>query len=245
MRLATVILHYGNPNLTKRVHKFLLGQPTARNIQYPIFVFDNGAPEPYPEAWERNELNLYWAGALAYCISKIKEMGFTHLWFLNNDIMFIDAGMPMAKACACIQQLEKRIEMPIGIWSPSMVYNTYHPQMCHKKDYCYSQVRLVDGVAPLYNLSCLETIGGVDANDNPYGYGVDLWISLRAANAGWLLIVDHRITIRHIQQATARRIDGFIELAAATEDSFFQKRIGENWKNTIEELKQQNITIYS
>lgn len=244
MRIATIILHYGDPKLTEKVYRTLCETTFCNNIVQPsIFVFDNASHIPYSNSWKRSSSNLYWAGALSYCFLLLKEMGFTHLWFLNNDITFIGNGEYLGKAYACIKRIEKVTGKLIGIWSPSMIYNSYHPQMCCRDNFSYSQVRLVDGVAALYNLTCLESIGGVDAADNLYGYGVDLWISIRANRKGWLLVVDHSMSIRHTQQATAKKIKDFIEIAACSEEAFLKKRLGTEWEKEIENMKQQYISV--
>lgn len=240
MRIATIILHYGNPKLTEKVYRALCEKTSQSDIvESSIFVFDNASQVPYPNAWKRSSSNLYWAGALSYCFLLVKEMGFTHLWFLNNDITFIGNGSYLAKAYASIQRIERVTGKLVGIWSPSLMYNSYHPQMCNRKDFSYSQVKLIDGVAALYNLTCLDSIGGIDALDNLYGYGVDLWISIRSDRKGWLLVVDHSMVIRHIQHGSAKNIKGFIETAAFSEEVFFRKRLGIEWKQQIESMKEQ------
>ena len=86
-RLAIVILHYGDPVMTNRLHEQLL----ASDPQYAddVYVLDNHAPIPYTNAHLRTERNLFWAGGLEYCIEDVKNKGYTHLWFLNNDMFFV------------------------------------------------------------------------------------------------------------------------------------------------------------
>lgn len=236
--LAVVILHYGQPAVTRRLHRQLLQSDPQWSER--IFVLDNNAPEPYPQAWQRLETNLYWAGALDYCLHLFAEGGVSHLWFLNNDLFFISSPPFLERAWARIQILEKRIG-PLGIYSPSFEQHPYHPQMLASSDKAYRRTAFVDGVAPLISLDCWRALGGLDCRDNPQGYGVDVFFSLSASRAGWPVIVDHHVRVRHMHHSTARTIPGFLETAAAQEKMYLEHRLGPQYRAILKHAKNNFI----
>lgn len=228
-RLAVIILHYGKPSLTARLHD----QLRATDPDWDdLFVLDNGAPEPYPNAWTRLPENLYWAGALAYAVHRCEEEGFTHLWFLNNDIFFQSRPPVIKTAWFRLQRLEKSLER-VGVYSPSTPSNPYHPQMVQEPYQQYRTVSYVDGIAPLFNLECLRDIGGVDYEGNQYGYGVDVALTLNAHRAHWPVVVDHQVCLKHVYHSTARTIDGFLEKAARAEDAYMRRMLGPDWRQIL------------
>lgn len=228
-RLAVVILHYGEPDLTARLHHQLL----ASDPDWPdLFVLDNAAPKPYPDAWARLPENLYWAGALADTAERLEDDGFTHLWFLNNDLIFDCKPPILTTAWQRFLRLEKTLGK-LGAYSPAALRNPYHPQMVQAPDRQYRRVTYLDGIAPLLNLECVRSIGGVDFTDNPYGYGVDIALTMAAHTAGWPLVVDHQIAIRHTYHSTARSIDGFLKKAAQAEDAYMRRKVGNDWRDRV------------
>lgn len=237
VRIAAVVLHYGDPALAAGVAAVL------RQADGPedVFIFDNHAPTLCEGAWRRAKANLYWAGALADCLHAARGMGYTHLWFLNNDITFVSNGPFLKRAAVRVARMEQRLGHAVGVWTPSVVRSPYHPQMISRAGVQYTRIALADGIAPLYSLDCVEAVGGVDAVDNPYGYGVDLWLSLRAHRAGWPVVVDHQVTVSHRYHTTARRLDGFLALAGQAEDAYMTSRLGAEWRETVRELQQTMI----
>ena len=237
MRALAVILHYGRPELARQLAESLIRpEPEVRER---VLVYDNAAPEPYAGAWRRAPENLYWAGALAWCLEAAREKGFTHLWFLNNDIRFVSPPPFLSRAEACLVELERRLGKTVALWSPAALRNPYHPQMCPAADAEAVLTPLVDGIAPLLSLDAVDAVGGVDAGDNPRGYGADMWLSLRLARAGWATVVDRRLAVRHRYHTTARAVPGFMETAAAQEDAFLTRRLGPGWRNVLEQLKRK------
>jgi len=233
--LAVVILHYGRPDMTRRLHRQLLqSDPQWSNN---IFVVDNNSPQPYPEAWQRLENNLYWAGALDYCLRFFAARGQDRVWFLNNDLFFISPGPHLKRAWARIQALEKKIG-PMGVYSPSFEQHPYHPQMIAVPDRAYRRTSFVDGVAPLISLNCWRDLGGLDFQGNPQGYGVDIFFSLSASRAGWPVIVDHQVRVRHIHHSSARTIPGFLESAALREKLYLEQRLGPDYRSVLEHAKK-------
>ncbi len=241
MRTLAVVLHYGRPDSARTLTEILLrNDPGALGR---VLVFDNAAPEPYVGAWLRASENLFWAGALEVCLKAAREQAYTHLWFLNNDIRFVSSPPFLGRAEARLQQLEKLTGKTVGIWSPSVESSPYHPQMLPLSDAEAALTPLVDGIAPLLNLRAVEEVGGLDAADNPRGYGVDMWLSLRLYRAGLLTLVDPRVRIRHRHHTTARTVPGFMELAAGQEESFMCRRLGPKWRTFLEKLKQDPIPV--
>jgi hypothetical protein len=103
-----------------------------------------------------------------------------------------------------------------------------------------SQARLLqiaDGIAPLVSVEAVDTAGGLDATDNPYGYGVDLWLSLRLHRLGFPLVLDHQVTMKHTYHTTARSIEGFLEAAAASERDYLADRLGPDQRTIIQKAK--------
>ena len=236
-KIAACILHYGDPALTGRLYGQLKAEPD-------VYVLDNAAPEPFPGAWKRLEENLFWAGALAWALREFEGMGYTHLWFFNNDAYFLSRPPYLKTSAVRLARMELALGR-VGIYAPAVSASPYHPQMVQNENSQYRSVAVLDGIAPLVNFKCIGEIGGLDAADNPYGYGVDLWMSVRAREAGWSLVVDNQVLLRHSYHATARKVDGFMDKAAEAERRFLQARLGVDYKNFIREQQKQcrEITI--
>jgi GT2 family glycosyltransferase len=107
----------------------------------------------------------------------------------------------------------------------------------------FTRVGYVDGIAPLISLDCLQEIGGLDMGDNQIGYGVDVWLSFRAAEKGWAVIVDQEVVARHRYHETARQITGLMERAAVLEHDYLACRLGENYRSHLRVLSGQIETI--
>ena len=234
-RIKAVILHYGDPSLTGRLHRQLLDADPDRAED--ILVLDNHAPEPYPGAWERTDENLYWAGALDWTFQRL-DGECDRFFFLNNDIYFLTPPPILARAAERLARIEAA-QGPVGIYSPAAEKNPYHPQMVANPARQYRLVELADGIAPCFSMALLKALGGVDTDGNPYGYGVDLWLSHSAGQAGFLVAVDHQVVIRHIYHSTARRVEGFLALAAQAEETYLFRRLGVSWRERVEELKNR------
>ena len=229
-RLAIVILHYGDPALTVRVKEQLeLSDPGW--VEH-IFVLDNCAPIPFPGSWRRLDQNLYWAGALDYCLREFESRGYTHLWFLNNDIWFGSKPPHILKAWKRLEFLDAKIG-PIGVYSPATHRSPYHPHMVEKTEVQYSLVPYIDGISPLFNIDCLSRIGGLDYDGNIYGYGVDVWNSLALHRAGFPVVVDHQVTVRHIYHSTAKKVEGFLSTAAEVQQKYMAARLGPEYEGQL------------
>lgn len=237
MKPVVVILHYADPEVTRALHRQLLA--ADKNSAQDILVLDNHSPLPYPGAWRRLERNLYWGGALAYCLDLFQAAGRTHLWFLNNDITFLCRPPILERALQRLRALEKRCG-PVGIYSPAVTHNVYHPQMAADATLQFRQVSLIDGIAPLLRLDAVTAAGGLDAADNPIGYGADLWLSHRVRRAGFHLMVDHQVQIRHAFHKAAGDDPRFWQAAHAQEDAFFARTFGERARERIASLQVAN-----
>ncbi len=246
--IFTVILHYGDPALARGLAASLL----EAEPKQPVHVLDNAAPQPYgqgpeaPGAWVRLPRNLYWAGALDYALKAAKAAGAEYLWFLNNDLTFVSAPPFIARAAGRIRRLSGGGQKP-GLWSPAMLSSPYHPQMLARKAPAGSdgawRVALTDGVAPLLCLAAVEEAGGLDYADNPYGYSVDLWLSLRLHRLGWPLVVDQNVVVRHRHHSSAGAVDGFLQTAARAEEAFMRERLGLDWRAVIADLQKMVIPL--
>lgn len=229
MRLAVCILHYGDENLTRGLHtQFLEADP---DFASDVFVLDNAAPKPYPGAWKRLEANLFWGGALAWALDAFGEAGYTHLWFCNNDALFASPPPYVSRALLRIKRLEKQGR--VGLYSPAVTVNPYHKQMAVQTASACRKAAYLDGIAPVINLACAKEVGGADLGDNPYGYGVDIWLSLRAAKSGWSVWVDDLLVLRHKYHCVAKEVDGFLAVAAEAENIYLTKRLGANWREAL------------
>jgi len=229
MRLAVCILHYGKEDLTARLHRqFLDADPgEAGNV----FVLDNASPEAYPHAWTRLPENRFWGGAFAWALDAFGAMGYTHLWFCNNDVVFVSNPPYISRAKTRMRRLEK--QGGAGLYSPSATSNPYHRQMACRQDAECRKAMYIDGIAPIVALECVKDVGGLDLGENPYGYGVDVWLSYRAAKAGWGVWVDHALVLRHKYHAAAREQTGFMAVAAKAEKAYMTKRLGPAWRETL------------
>jgi GT2 family glycosyltransferase len=228
-RAVVVILHFGDPDRTRLLHDQLLGDPDP---DVPVLVLDNAAPRPYPGAWRRLERNLYWAGALDWTARAMAEEGYSHLWFCNNDIAFVSRPPHLGRALGRLARLEATLG-PVGLYSPAFRHSPYHPQMVVREDGQYREVAVMDGVAPLLDLRCLEAVGGLDFVDNPFGYGVDVVLSTRVHDAGWHLVVDHQVVVHHRHHSAAREVPGFLEAAAQAEAAYLTRRLGPDYRQRL------------
>lgn len=231
-KLLTVILHYGDPRITARLHEQFKNKAGGE-----VRVLDNAAPVPYPLAWMRLDTNLYWAGALAHMLVRAEEEGFSHLWFLNNDIVFMRAASVVGHAWHRLHWIEGRIGR-VAIYSPAVTVNPYHKQMEHLDGGNFRVVSYVDGIAPLISLAYWREVG-LDWADNPMGYGVDVAFSLPARRLGWNLVVDHTLVMRHRYHETARSVPGFLDEAARQEDVFLSARLGADHRRILHRLSHE------
>lgn len=249
--IATVILHYGDPALAANLADTMRrADPDPVNQAERVLVLDNAAPRPATGAWRRLPDNLFWGGALAYCLDAARDMGCTHLWFLNNDISFETRPPLVARAALRMARMGAALaargqggpsgkEGRVGVYAPAVDRNPYHPQMVRDARLQYRRVALVDGIAPLIDLDCAREVGGADCADNPRGYGVDVWLSLRAHRAGWPVVVDHQLVVRHRYHTTARSVDGFMDAAARAEHEYMTRRLGPAWRDEVARLQHQ------
>jgi hypothetical protein len=230
MNLYTVILHYGSVARTERLHRQLLaGDPSLAG---KILVFDNHSPYIYENAWRRAQRNLYWAGALEQVMGILADKGASHVWFLNNDAFFVSKPPYLERACLRLMRAERLIG-PVGVYSPAVTANPYHPQMVERPGGQFRQVRYLDGIAPLISVDFWRRAGGIDFTGNPYGYGVDVWFSSRAGDFDLACVVDHQVVIRHQYHSTAREMDGFMEQAAEAERFFLTDRFGPGYRSLV------------
>jgi GT2 family glycosyltransferase len=200
-----------------------------------VHVLDNGAPLPYEGNGTLRRLpdNLFWAGGFAAALDWAREDGATHLWFCNNDIRFISRPPHVARLIARMRRLAGKLGRMPGLYAPAVSRNPYHPQMVLRDQAAFSRVCCVDGIAPVVAMECVEALGGLDAADNPHGYGVDVWLSLRAHQAGWPVVVDHGLILRHEYHTTARSVPGFMSEAARREDRYLAARLGPDWRERL------------
>lgn len=233
LKVAVVILHYGDPALTQRIHEqLLLSDPEMANR---VMVLDNNAPEKYSKPWFRLPRNIYWAGALNWTTEMTLRQGYTHLWFLNNDITFDTTPPIIVRAVKRMIWIEKQVGK-IGVYSPSVLNNPYHPQMVHDKRYQFRKVSYIDGIAPMINLECWFSLNNLGIDENPIGYGVDNYFSLQADSLGWNVVVDQQVIIKHEYHSTARTVCGFLDKACIMSENYLRRRIGPEGKNKLKRL---------
>ena len=234
IRLCACILHYGEPELTARLHTHL--QKAEPERAQDVLVLDNAAPNAYAPAWHRLEENRYWAGAFAWFVTQAEALGYTHVWFCNNDIQLLSAGPYLKRLEARLARLERQGR--VGALSPALEHNPYHRHMQQQPGGGCRPVPYLDGVAPVVNLEAVAAVGGLDCADNQYGYGVDVWLSLRLQQAGWQVLVEDGMLMRHRYHTTASAVTGFMQTASKAEEAFMRKRLGPLWREHILELQQ-------
>lgn len=231
--ILAVVLHYGDPALTRRVQSALV----QKDGEHAVLVLDNAAPAPYEGAWRLPE-NVFWGGALERALELARERCFPYLWFCNNDIEFLappSAPPLLDRVAGRLARMEKVCGRPVGLWAPAVTSSPYHPQMLHKPGLQYRRVACMDGIAPLMRVDCVAAVGGLDVGGNARGYGLDLWLSLRAYEAGWPVLVDQQVVVRHRYHTTARSVNGFLEQAAQDEERYMRARLGVQWRDVVRE----------
>ena len=230
--MLTVVLHYGDPALTRRVVSALARYGDS------VHVLDNAAPAPYSETDWRLPHNVFWTGGLEAALHRARELDKAYLWFCNNDIHFLGTLPYIALVEARIGRLAKHWGK-LGLYTPCVRRNPYHAQMERRPGVAYSRVAYIDGIAPVLSLECVDAVGGLDAGDNPRGYGVDVWLSVRAHARGWPVVVDHGLEVRPAYHTTAARIPGFMDAAAADEHRYMSARMGSAWRDVLADLQRQ------
>ncbi len=235
MKVFTVILHYGDIALTKKVANSFI----AENIEY--HVLDNCAEQEYPNSWKRLEKNIYWGGALKYCLEQAKLAGADYLWFLNNDIEFIEPKNPLKKLFARINYLNKNGKL--GIYTPAVLKNPYHKQVVYKRNTEFTKVKYIDGIAPLINIDCAYKVKNLDIDSNIYGYGIESYLSLEIGNLGYDVIVDHGVVLKHEYHSTAKTVDGFLSKAAEAEHKYLSQRLGDDYREKLKKMQEFEVKI--
>lgn len=230
--LAVVVLHYGDPRRTAR----LVAQMQEGLAPGVVRVLDNAAPIPFAGAWVRLSQNLFWGGALAWTVARARQEGFSHLWFLNDDLSWMTLR-PIAQAWARLGEISAAIG-PVAVYSPGFTAHPYHPQMVARPGGGFRTVRFCDGVAPLLHLDFLAGCG-LHWEDNLPGYGVDVVLSARAVDLGWQVVVDHQLVARHVFHASARRDPGFLEHAARLEAAFLTRHLGPDFRERIQRWSKE------
>ncbi|MEG2173660.1 MAG: hypothetical protein RRY29_10465 [Desulfovibrionaceae bacterium] len=237
IRMLTVVLHYGSAAMTRTVVKAL----TVGAALHRVLVLDNAAPEAYPGALRLNK-NIFWGGALAYALTLARQDRYTHVWFCNNDIRFCSPAPHIPCVLGRLHYAHKILGQPVGVWAPSVQRNPYHPQMVRQEGAQFSTVAYVDGIAPVLNVACIDALGGpqggLDMADNVRGYGLDVWLSLRAYRAGWPVVVDQQVWLKHSYHTSAKAVDGFMAHAAADEQAYMSARLGADWRAVMQSQQE-------
>lgn len=244
-RMLTVVLHYGSVAMTRTVVEALQGGGAGSQSADEVLVLDNAAPEAYAGAL-RLPHNVFWGGALDHALHMAQRGSYTHLWFCNNDIRFLQPAPPapiVPRVLGRLVYAHKVLGQPVGIWAPAVSRNPYHPQMVRQEGKEFCTVAYVDGIAPVLNVACVRAIGGLDGTDNLRGYGLDLWLALRAHAAGWPVVVDQQVCVRHDYHSTAQAVDGFMAQAAADEQAYMCARLGPEWRAVVR-AKQAIVHSY-
>lgn len=225
--LGVVVLHYGDPQRTAR----LAAQMEEGLASGVVRVLDNAAPMPFAGAWVRLPENRFWGGALVWAAQRMRQEGFSHLWFVNDDLTWM-TPRPIVRAWARLGKISAAVG-PVAVYSPAFTAHPYHPQMVVRRDGDFRTVRFCDGVAPIMHLDFLATCG-VHWEDNLPGYGVDVVLSARAVDLGWQVVVDHQVVARHVFHASARRDPQFLERAARLEAAFLTRYLGPNFREVLQ-----------
>jgi GT2 family glycosyltransferase len=163
--------------------------------------------------------------------------GASHVWFLNNDALFVSKPPLIDRVLQRLARAERLIG-PVGVYSPAVTANPYHPQMVELTGGQFRRVRYVDGIAPLVAVDFWRRAGGIDYDGNPFGYGVDVWFSSRARELGFACVVDHQVVIRHSYHSTAREVEGFLTRAAEAERTYLTARLGAGFKQALARLAE-------
>ncbi len=230
--LLVVVLHYGDPERTAR----LVAQMAEGTAPAVVRVLDNAAPRPFPQPWVRLAQNLYWGGALAWAVERAREEGYSHLWFLNDDLTWL-TPRPVVAAWQRLGVITANLG-PVGVYSPAVIAHPYHPQMVVRRGGNFRVVRFCDGVAPLLSLEFVAATG-LSWEENPLGYGVDVVLSSQAEELGWKVVVDHRLVVRHTFHGSARREPGFLAWAARLEEAFLSQHLGPEYRTVMQRWSQE------
>ncbi|MDC7217761.1 MAG: hypothetical protein PQJ28_01925 [Spirochaetales bacterium] len=62
-----------------------------------------------------------------------------------------------------------------------------------------------------------------------------VWNSLALYRAGFPVVVDHQVTIRHIYHSTAKKVEGFLAIAAEAQQKYMADRLGDNYEDVLKQ----------
>jgi len=226
-RLAAVVLHFGDPRRTAQVVEQLRRGAAPETVR----VLDNAAPQPFPDPWVRLPENLYWGGALAWTVARLRDEGYSHVWFLNDDVTFL-TPTPVPTAWMRLGEIQALVGR-VAVYSPAWTAHPYHPQMVVRLGGNFRCVRFCDGAALLVHLGYVVE-SQVAWEDNPAGYGVDVVLSGKASCLGWKVVVDDRLLARHLFHASARKDPGFLHWAAQLEAAYLTRHLGPDFRQVIQ-----------
>ena len=198
MSLLITVPVYGQHDYSHAV----VGDLEREGAQY--LIIDNRGD--YPRLGNERVItppsNLGWAGGSELGFRVAFSEGHTHAMTLNNDTR-LSKGFVAAL-------LDQRLPADAGIVGPAIDHGFPCAETEQKLDAAqydprpfYRPVPTVEGTALMLSRDCWLAIGGLDLHTfEPYGWGIDLDLAIRAREAGFGVYITEMAYINHFGHKT-------------------------------------------
>jgi GT2 family glycosyltransferase len=217
MRVITASLTYNRPDLAESI---------VRQMGGDVVIIDNGSQPALPRYNNRQidcTENRFWTGGWNWAMTAFKDEDY--VWMLNDDVQQVSPEK--ATALATLAR-----DLGVSMISPS--FNSPHPHMQPQSGEAnhfangqgWVSVRFVpwiDMTAPMMSVDWYHRVGGLDTRF--VGYGADLDLCKRIAQAGGRFAVCDHIQIHHIGSETAMS-EG---VSAHVDVGLMNQRLREKW----------------
>jgi GT2 family glycosyltransferase len=231
---------YGKPDITAMAIKDLHEQ----SFPVDIWVVDNQGEhiEQRGEHVVRPETNLGWLGGTNAGIQAARDLRpYTHFLLLNNDVR-LSSGLVSG-----LLNTDADISAPCydGFWNHQHTDYTGSAAM-YKPGRVRWRAAFVDGTCLLVTHALINSIGGLDPVFQPYGWGAEVDLGLRAHAAGMSVVVSNAAYVEHAGEATAISVHGQNYGAAARAHmySVLNRRYGPIWEITVGIDRRTHNTRY-
>jgi GT2 family glycosyltransferase len=240
VRAAAIMPVFGKAMLTAAA----LADLVAQSVPIDIWVVDNRGDyrQTGSEQVIRPNTNLGWLGGTNAGIAAAREAGaYTHLLLVNNDVRLtgdLVQGLLSARADLAAPTYD-------GFWNhqhtraPSGVVNYRGVGLRWRAPF-------VDGTCLLVTTALLDLIGCLDPVFEPYGWGAELDLGIKANQAGRRVVITDAAFVEHVGEATAAGVHGagYGLRARAHMYAVLNSRYGVHWDRQLGISSDTNNTKY-